>query len=56
MKNLVDEFLPPKEYKHHDAFADAQNLSGVIKVASKKKGVEFHEFLRVDGKELYVIK
>jgi len=56
MENLVDEFLPPRKYQHHDALVDAQNLSAVIKSASKKKGVELSEFLRVKEKDLCVLK
>ena len=56
MEHLVDEFLPPRKYKHHDALVDAQNLSSVIKSASQQKGVNFREFLRVKEKDIYVIQ
>jgi DNA polymerase III epsilon subunit-like protein len=56
MEHLVDEFLPPRKYKHHDALVDAQNLSSVIKTASQKKGIELRDFLRVREKDIYVMK
>ena len=56
MENLVDEFLPVQKYRHHDALADAQNLSAVIKAASKKKDLSLREFLQYKEKDLYLFK
>ena len=56
MEHLVDEFLPQTRHKHHDALADAQNLSKVILKATKRKSLCLREFLQVNKTDLYDFK
>ena len=56
MQNLVEEFLPNKLHKYHDAFQDAKNLGAVIEEASKKKDMSVREFLQIKNKDLYIFE